>query len=331
MLPAPPSDLSRPARDFVSPVDTTLQADLSVGEALALLRRRKPEHGVIYFYVVDSDNRLLGVVPTRSLLLSSPATPVRDLMNTAVVKVHDDFTLEEVLEAFALHRLLALPVVDHDDHLLGFIDVRLYAEEAVDLAQAHRADHLFQIIGLSVERARQGSAVAGFKVRMPWLMCNLASGITCAIIGAVFSDVLEAVVLLAMFFPLVLTLSESVSMQAMTIGLQFMQGPRVAWKLVRKRLNVEWKTAAMLGLAGGLLVAVASVFFPNAGPMHPAPVLAVSILVSMTISAIVGLGMPALLHASRLDPRVAAGPVVLMIADVLTTAAYLGLATSMLL
>ncbi|MFA9478155.1 magnesium transporter [Phycisphaerales bacterium AB-hyl4] len=330
---APPSDLTRTVRDFVAPVDSVLKADLSIGDALAQLRHGTVRHGAIYFYVVDKDNKLVGVMPTRQLLLANPKTPVRDLMSPNVVAVQETFTLQDVLEEFAIHRLLALPVVDADQHLIGFVDARLYADEAFDLAESQHDDNdLVQVIGLSVEQARHGTALAGYRLRMPWLVCNLFSGIVCAIIGALFRDVLDAVVLLAMFFPLVLTLSESISMQAMTIGLQFMHSKKVPWRPVRTRLNVEWKTALLLGVTGGSAVAVASLFFPGGTTMPPpAVVLGVSILLAMTASAIVGLGTPVILHAAKLDPRVASGPVVLMIADIMTTTVYLALATWMLL
>jgi magnesium transporter len=225
-----------------------------------------------------------------------------------------------------------LPVVDEEGKLLGVVDVRLYAEEVFDLAHAARSNEIFQLIGLSVEQARQGTAATGFRVRMPWLLCNVASGVTCAVVAAIFQDVLAVVVLLAMFIPLVLTLSESVSMQAMTIGLQFLHSPRVPWRAVRTRLKVEWKTAILLGLASGGLVGMASLLWgggrvPPNGTLAPAAVLALAIASSMLLSAMVGLSMPVLLHACRLDPKVAAGPTSLMLADVLTTTVYLGLAT----
>ncbi|MEX0886718.1 MAG: magnesium transporter [Phycisphaeraceae bacterium] len=325
------NDLERPVREFLTRVDTTIDAELSVEQALQRIRLRPLKHEVIYFYVVDEHGALAGVVPTRRLLLSEPDRPIREIMQKTVVHLPEDATLEEALAEFAIHRLLALPVVDAAGQLMGVIDVRLYAEEAVDLAQANRADELFQMIGLSVEQARHGTALAGYRLRMPWLLCNIVSGVICAVIAAFFADVLALVVMLAMFIPLVLTLSESVSMQAMSMALQFLHRRQIPWPAVRRRVGMEWRTAVLLGVTGGVLVAGASLFFSAGGATHPAPVMLAAVAVSMLVSAMVGLGMPIALHALRLDPRVAAGPVVLMLADVMTTAVYLGLATLWLL
>ena len=325
------SDLDKPVREFVTAIDTTIEAELTIEQALAHIRRKPVAHDVIYFYVIDDEGKLEGVVPTRRLLLSDPGKPIRQIMQEMVISLPEEATLEEALETFAIHRLLALPVIDGEGRLKGVIDVRLYAEEAIDLAHANRADELFQMIGLSVEQARHGTAVAGYRLRMPWLLCNIASGIVCAVIAWFFEDVLDAVVLLAMFFPLVLTLSESVSMQAMSMSLQFLHRPQIPWPAVRRRVAMEWRTATLLGLTGGALVAIASLLFAAGHPIHPAPVMLAAVAVSMLASAMVGIAMPVALHAARLDPRVASGPVALMTADIVTTAAYLALATWWLL
>lgn len=319
----------------MTPVDTTIRAGRTLGAALGELRGKELKSEVIYFYVLDEDDKLIGVVPTRRLLLSSLDLRIRDVMISPVLQLRDTDTLEVALEEFAMHRLLALPVTDAQGKFLGVIDVRLYAEEVFDLASGRGTDDVFQFIGLSLDRARQSTAFAGFRYRIPWLACNMLSGVACAIIAAIFQEALAAVVLLAMFIPLVLTLSESISMQAMTIALQFLHRKGVAWRAVRLRAKLEWGTAALLGIACGVVVGLASIFWggmsvPATGIAPPAVVLTVAIVLSMAASAMTGLGMPILLHAWKLDPKVAAGPVVLMICDVVTTTVYLGLATWLL-
>jgi magnesium transporter len=321
-------NLSEPVARHLNPAQTTVRADQTIGEALASLRGRDIEQHITYFYVLDDTDRLSGVVSTRRLLLEPPERHIRDVMENTVVSLPHDMTLEDALEFFALHRLLAFPVVDRENKLLGMIDVQLYAEEVFDLAQAHRMSDLYQFVGLSVEQARQPGPVAGFQMRMPWLMCNMAGGIACAVIAFIFQETLAAIIVLAMFIPLVLTLSESISMQAMTLSLQFLHRPGVAWGAVVRRFDVEWRTAMLLGLVSGAVVGVLSLFW--AAGVLTAGVLALSILASMVVSAMAGLSIPVLLHALRLDPRIASGPVVLMLADVATTLVYLGLATWML-
>lgn len=322
-------NLTEPVRKHTRPVQTTVRQGQRIAEALTDLRARNITEHITYFYVVDDDDKLVGVISTRTLLLDDPQSCIGDAMDQPVISVPGSMTLEDVLEIFAMHRLLALPVVDENNTLLGVVDVQLYADEVFDLAASQRMVDLYQIVGLSIEQAKHPNAVAGYRMRMPWLACNMGGGIACAIIAAFFEATLSQVIVLAFFIPLVLTLSESISMQAMTLSLQFLHRPGVAWDAVRRRLSLESRTAVMLGATSGVVVGIASLFWGSTG--LTAAVIALSILVSMIAAASAGLGVPVMLHLFRLDPRIAAGPVVLMLADVVTTAVYLCLATWLLI
>src|SRR5262249_37834678 len=112
-----------------------LSADHAVGEALTQIRRTPPEGRFVYFYVVDSENRLQGVVPPRRLFLNPPETRVADIMVKKVITIPSSATVLDACEYFVLHRLLAFPVVDTDQRVLGVIDVELYTDEITDLAE----------------------------------------------------------------------------------------------------------------------------------------------------------------------------------------------------
>ncbi len=320
--------LNEPVSRHVAAAETILRADLPVGEALASLRGKSLKQSVIYFYVLDTDDTLLGVASTRDLLLADPQQKVSEIMNRSVISIPDTMTLEDALEFFAMYRLLAFPVVDTNNKLLGTIDVQRYTEEVLDLTATERMADLYQYVGFSVEQARQQTAFTGYKSRMPWLFCNTGAGVACAIIAALFERTLVEVVVIAMFIPLVLTLSESISIQSMTLSFQFLHRSRIAWKTVFKRAQMEAMTALMIGVTSGIVVCLTALFWGKGAA--PAAVIGISIIASMFVSAVAGLTVPVMLHAFRLDARVASGPVVLMCADVLTTTVYLGLATWLL-
>ncbi len=322
-------DLSRPLRDHVQPVDSTVRSDQVVGQAIASLRHQNIRTKAIYFYVIDPGDRLVGIVSSRALLLAGPDDRIDRIMNANVISVPASGTLQLAMEMFALHRLLALPVVEDDGRLVGQLDVQLYTDEVFDLAETRRAADVFQLIGLTVDQLREGSAWYAFRGRLPWLSCNLVGGLACAIIAAFFDDVLDDVLILAMFIPLVLTLSESISIQSVTMSLQQLQGKGVHWRRFRVRMLREWKTAALLGVTLGLAVGIIALAWRQ-GWQAPA-VITVSICLSMIVAATLGTGIPALLHAARLDPRLAAGPVVLTFTDMATMSVYLGIATAVLL
>ncbi|NGX39940.1 MAG: Magnesium transporter MgtE [Chlamydiae bacterium] len=316
--------------DFITKVHTMIHIDQSVGEALAAIRGKKLDEKIFYFYVIDDEKRLKGVVSTRNLLLSFPEKKIAEILEDHVISISEDHTLQEALEMLNAHKLLALPVLDKERRLLGVIDVQLYLDESVDVGKARRsATDLFQVLGLTIEEGKARSIWSTYRTRMPWIFCNMAGGIACAIISRFFEAVLVKMILLAMFIPLVLTLSESISMQSLTYSLQLLHRPKISWRRILRRLTGEWRMASLLAVTCGTIVGGLSLFWGDG--IAPAISIGVGILFSITISATAGAAIPLLLHTAKLDPKVAAGPVVLMFADVITTAIYLGLATWWLL
>ncbi len=279
--------------------------------------------------MLDTDDPLLGVASTRDLLLADPRQKVSEIMKRSVISIPDSMTLEDALEFFAMYRLLAFPVVDRDNRLLGAIDVQQYTDEVLDMTATDRMADLYQFVGFSVEQARQQTAFAGYKSRMPRLFCNMGAGVACAIIAAFFERTLSEVVVVVMFIPMVLTLSESISIQSMTLSFQFLHRVQIAWDAVWKRVRMEAMTALMIGVTSGVVVGLTAILWGKGAA--PAAVIGISIIAGMFVSAVAGMSVPVVLHAFRLDARVASGPVVLMCADVLTTTVYLGLATWMLI
>ena len=266
-------DLDRPVREFLSPVETQLQVGWTIGQAMDNLRQRNITSPLTYFYVVDEQGRLKGVLPTRKLLLSPPQTPLVELLSGQAVTLPQNMTLAEAMEEFAIHRLLALPVVDDAGKLLGLIDVQLYAEEAADLAEANRLADLYQLIGLSAHQLRRGRVLTSFRAGCPGCWATSSAAWRAQTIVAVFHHVLGAVLLLAMFIPLVLTLSEAVSMQSMTLTLQYLHGASSPMKRLRMRLLFEWRTALLLAVCSAALVALAATFLAGRAAglgRHPA-------------------------------------------------------------
>ena len=210
-------------------------------------------------------------------------------------------------------------MVNAGGELVGVVDVSLFTDEVIDLAR-RTYDDIFQLIG--VHGTAQRSTWDAFKDRFPWLLCNIAGGLMAAYIASRFEHLLQEVVVLALFIPIVLALGESVSMQALTLTLQsFTEGPFALKRLVAA-LWKELRTAAALGLACGGVVG--GVVVAWRGEMAVAAAIFGAIALSMVVACILGVLVPAFLRAVKADPRIAAGPVVLATADVATLVFYFG-------
>ncbi len=324
----PQKDLSRKVKDCAHQVHTVLHSDQTIEEALTSLRRRKIDEKIIYFYVIDDEGRLQGIVPTRQLLLQDRHVTIKEIMVNSVVRLKEDQTLEEAMELLATHQLLALPVVDTRQRLIGVIDVQMYLEGSFEIADARHSSDVFQILGLTLEMGKKKSPWKNYRIRMPWILCNMAGGIACAAISFVFQVVLAKVLLLAMFIPLILTLSESIAMQSMTQSLHLVRQPTSTSKRLLHRILLEGKMVILLAATCGLAVGVISLLW--GGGIAPSVTIASSLFVSISLSASAGAAVPLILYSRSLDPKVASGPVVLMFADVITTTIYLSLATWLL-
>lgn len=319
-----PQNLSDPITRHLRKDFARVSADQTVGEALAQIRREPPEGRIIYFYVLDAEGRLQGVLPTRRLLLSPLETPVAKIMVRDVVCIPQNATVLDACEFFIMHRLLAFPVIDAGRRILGVIDVELYTAELGDIERSERYDDLFQLIGVHLSEAQQGSPFLAFRKRFPWLLCNIVGGMAAAIIVWFFEHEIEVAAALAMFIPIVLALSESVSIQSVSLTLQYLRGRPPTMKTLVAKIGHEMGTGLFLGCTSALFVA--AVAFAWLGQGRLAVCLLVGIAGGVLCSASVGVALPMLLRIMKRDPHVAAGPMALAVADLVTLTLYLSIA-----
>ncbi len=303
---------------------TKLLETQTVGAALEWLRAHPPAGRIIYFYVVDAENRLCGVVPTRRLILSAPGTPLAEIMVRHVVALPGAATVLEACEFFIQHRLLGFPVVDEERRILGVVDLELYTDEIRDLDDVKERDDLFQRVGVQRTNGPRSSHWLAFRHRFPWLGCNLAAGILAALLSGIYESELSRVVALAFFIPVVLNLAESVSSQSVSLALQSLHEERPTWTALLQKIRHELLTGFFLGVGAGALVGLTGLVW--IGQVALAACLLGGITAGVAASAALGLTMPYLIRLLRLEPRVAAGPVALAGADVITILVYFNLA-----
>ena len=317
----PALELDKPLTELAHVYYVQLFDDETVEQSIERIREATSGDRIAYFYATTKQDELVGVVPARRLLASPPETLISAIMISPVVTIPETATLGDALELLANRRLMAVPIVDEENHLNGVIDLEHYTRDAIDLEQREAAETVFQLVGVHIENQKT-SIWSQFRSRFPWLLCNIVSGLTAAGITGIFDSLLRKVVALAFFFPLVLGIAESISMVAVTLGIRQMHHPG-------KGIFREFKIAPLLGSAAGLLVGLAAFLWLKS--MVVGAVLAVAILMGALIGTLLGLFLPRLVHRWNLDPTIASGPAVLAITDILTLASYLGLAAWILL
>jgi len=309
-------------------VRTAVHAGCTAEEARQVLRERRLDHHLFYVYVIDEKDRLLGQVSARRLLLSHGQEPITRLMHPCPATVSYHETVGRAFETLASLRQLALPVTDDEGRLLGVVDVTAWAADAAQRLEGSRHE-FFGRLGAAVEEHRMGGPLRSFALRMPWLLCNIASGLACAFIAEMHGHLLERVIVLAAFIPMVLTVSESIGVQAGELSLQLLRADPLLPAFFR-RLRREAGTALLLGLGCGGLVAASSLLFASAEERRAIMLtLLLSVSGAMLAAAAIGSLVPRLLRIAGMDPKFASGPMTLMTVDVSSTVIYLTIGTLM--
>jgi magnesium transporter len=307
-----------------------LHAEMTVGQALERIRREGVGERVIYFYAVDEEQRLVGVVPTRRLLTAPLETALREVMVRRVVAVPAKATVLDACEFFVLYKFLAFPVVDEQRRMVGVIDANLFAEEVLEAGDTEHQSRsregvpigpeLFEALGFRLDQIRGASAWRAFRFRFPWLLVTVTGGTLSAILAGFFETTLAGTLIIAFFLTMVLGLNESVSMQSMSVTIHALRSVNVTWDWLAAAFRRELATAVLLGVSCGFVVCVIAWVWRDDLPA--AVVIGGSIALSLVTACAFGLAVPSLLHRFNLDPKIAAGPVTLALADFIALVIY---------
>ncbi|MFA7418479.1 MAG: magnesium transporter [Melioribacteraceae bacterium] len=318
--------------DYARKDFNALNKDLSVDEALSKIRLEGVGERIVYFYVVDDEQKLVGVLPTRRLLIGKLEQRLEDIMVKRVAALPSASTVYDALEFFATYKFLAFPVVDADRRIIGVVDVNLFTDELLEGKDSDEEsevepqdyDSIFETIGFKVSELKNASPIKAWRVRLPWLFATVTSGTICALLTGMFETTLAESLIVVFFFTLVLGLGESISIQSMTVTIQTLRSTKPSFKWFVKNFLREAQTALLLGISCATVVAIVVVLWK--GDVAAAGVIAFSIILVQLIASVWGLSVPAVLHRAKLDPKIAAGPITLALTDIFTILFYFGLA-----
>jgi len=262
------------------------------------------------------------------LLTAALETPLCRIMVPRVVAIPATATVLDACEFFVLYKFLAFPVVDEQRRVIGIIDANLFAEEileAGDSEDRHRSAapvsaEFFEALGFRIEEIRGASPWRVFRFRFPWLLVTVTGGTVSAILAGFFEATLTRSLVLAFFLTMVLGLNESVSAQSMSVTIHALRSATVSWRWLSTAFRREVATAILLGVACGLIVGIIAWVWRH--DIRAAFVIGGSIALSLVTACALGLGVPSLLHRLKLDPKIAAGPVTLAVADFVALVIY---------
>jgi len=311
----------RTAGRIMNPQVFALSEDITVGEAITELQSNRDVEMVFYLYVVDDRRHLVGVVSLRRLLLVSPETPLKRIMATDIISARVDMDQEEVARLVAAYNLLAIPVVDEENKLVGTITV----DDVIDVIKDEATEDIYRLAGVAGDERAFTPAGESLRKRLPWLGVNLVTAFLAASVVAVFERTIDRITALAVFMPIVAGMGGNAATQTLTVIVRGIALGELTWGNSRKALLKE----AVVGLGNGLVLGLvaAAVAWATRGSPVLGLILCAAMVINMFVAATAGTLVPLGLRAANVDPALASSVFITTLTDVFGFFSFLGLAT----
>lgn len=310
------------AGGLMTPAFVGIEPNLTADEAINGLRRLSQEVETFnYVYVIDAEEHLLGVLSLRNLLLANPATPVRELMVADVAKVRATEPETVAAEMIRDLNLLALPVVDDDNHLLGIIT----ADDAIDVLERELTEDYLRMAGTDAEEMERRSPAQIARLRVPWLLGTMGLELIAGLVIHRFDHVLQEVILLASFMPIISAISGNVGLQAAAIVVRGLDTGHVAMNRWWKQLSKELETTLLMAIVCGFTLGVIGAVWSQHLPFGI--VIGVALTASMMTAAVMGTMIPMFSKKLGFDPATTAGPFETAFQDIIGFGVFLWLAS----
>lgn len=303
-----------------------LTPDLSATRALTVLRREAPDKETIYrAYVIDGDRKLLGSVRLQDLITAPAQARVADIMKSCpyAVSVNDD--VEEAARRIAHYDVIALPVVDTENHLVGIIT----HDDALDVMEAEATDDFHRVGTVTNLKSGVGSASISmlYRARIGWLMLLVFGSIFSGAGIAHFEDTIAANLTLMFFLPILIASGGNAGSQSATLMIRALATGEIGMSDWARVLGRELVLAILLGLSMACAIAVIGVL---RGGARLALTISLSMILIVTVGSLIGMLLPFILNRFKLDPATASTPLVTSIADATGVLIYFSIASVIL-
>ena len=306
--------------DFIA-----LREDATAADAIRSLQKEHMDVEMpFYLYVVDEYGKLTGVCSLRQLVVVQPDTPLKDFMTTDVFAVKTDMDQEEVAKIVAHYDILAVPVVDETNKLVGIVTV----DDVIDIIREEATEDILKMAGAGEEFVETKSVLKSIRIRLPWLFACCIGGIIASFVISHFQESLSKVAYIAAFIPVIMGMSGNIGIQSSTIVVRGLATGRLnvrdLWPVVFKELTI----GLILGIVYGFFVGLVAQLQYSREALALSVGLAV--ISSMSLAALSGSLAPMFFARLNIDPAVATGPFVTTAIDIVSVFLYFNIATTLL-
>lgn len=299
----------------------SLPHSLSVEEAIENIRSREDVEMVFYLYLTDEMGRLAGVVSLRQLLLTRAGTPLHKVMNRRVMKVTTDTDQTTVAMLVDKYRLLAIPVVDEENVLVGMVTV----DDVIDVMEEETTRDILKMAGTSESETLTHSALKIASIRLPWLLAAFVGGLAATAVIGRYEEILGQVLVLSAFLPVIMGMAGNVGVQSATVAVRGLATGAIDVKDTLPLVLKELRVGLALGGFYGVILAIYGYFMHHS--LQLGQVVGLTILGNMTGAALLAVLLPMIFQRMKVDPAVATGPFVTTAIDILGVLNYFVIAS----
>ena len=305
---------------LMTPEYVRLKETITVEEALNKIRNLPESIETLYtLYVTDSNRKLGGVLSLKELVLAQPQQLIKDIMETQLIKVSTDTDQEETANILYDGSLLAVPVVDSEDRLVGIITV----DDAIGILEQEATEDIYNKAGLISSNKKEsnqsaklidGSYMDALKVRLPFLLVTMFGGFLAGKVIHLFEGTFITVTSVAVFIPVIMDMGGNVGTQSSTIFNRALILGQINlhrfWKHILREMKVGFFLGIVMGISAGLMAA-----FWQKIPMLGL-VVGLALVLTITLATMLGFFIPYVLMKMGLDQAAGADPIITTIKDV---------------
>lgn len=289
-----------------------LKEGLTVGEAIRKIRQSDRDKETVYYaYVTDNNRKLVQVISLRQLLFSIPDALIKDIASDRVIKVRTETHQEDVAQLMKRYDLLALPVVDREDRLVGIVTF----DDMVDILEEEATEDIQRLAGISGDEAVFSTPWETMRKRVPWLLGNVALYIGAASAIAPFQHVISVVPVLSVIMPILANSSGNVAFQVVSVTVRGLGvgevTPADTLEILKKEVLAGLGTAIALGVALSLLSLIWAPPQERWVVLVGGLVMASNVLLAVTMGTLLPMGLKRL----NLDPALISGPLLTTMLD----------------
>lgn len=302
--------------DFLS-FDKTMLAQEAIEKIRLLAKKRYP---LSYAYVTDAENRLVGVLNMRDLMIASPDKSLADIIHAEVFSVHCFTDLQEVANELSRRKYFAVPVVDSENHMLGIIK----AERLIQGVQEDVTKDIQRMFGAGSDERVFSTLFFSLKKRLPWLYVNLATAFLAAAVVAMFEGIIAKLTVLAVFLPVVAGQGGNAGAQSLAVVMRGIVMREIPKDKISGLIFKEGKLGAINGALVGVVTALVAWLW-NGNP-YLGVVIGLGMLFNLIFAGLSGASIPLLMKRIGLDPAQSSSIILTTVTDVMGFIAFLGFA-----